>query len=209
MRVLIFGATGGTGRQLVEQALGRGHRVTAFVRNPAKLAITHKDLSIAKGDVLDNAAVEAAVRGQDAVLSALGADTLGRTTMLSEGTKHILGAMEKFGVRRLVVETSLGVGDSRGQMNPLFTYVILPLLLRRAFADKELQEEAIRSSAVDWVIVRPAVLTNGPHTGKYRTGFAVTDRSIAGKVSRADVADFMLNQMSDATYLRQTPGISY
>src|SRR5271167_4478752 len=201
MRVVIFGSTGGTGQQLVEQALERGHLVTAFVRNPAKLTITHKDLTIAKGDVLDYAAVEAAVRGQDAVLSALGARTLAKTTMLSEGTKHILGAMEKLGVRRFVSESSLGVGDSYGQLNFLFTYVVLPLLLRRAFADKEVQEQAIRSSGgVDWVIVRPAMLTNGPRTGKYRTGFAVRDRSITGKISRADVADFMLNQMSDDTY---------
>jgi putative NADH-flavin reductase len=209
MRVVIFGSTGGTGLQLVEQALERGHLVTAFVRNPAKLAIAHKNLTIAKGDVLDYAAVEAAVRGQDAVLSALGARTLGKTTMLSEGTKHILAAMEKLGVRRFVSESSLGVGDSYGQLGFLFTYVALPLLLRRAFADKEVQERAIRSSGVDWVIVRPAMLTNGPRTGKYRTGFTVTDRSIKGKISRADVADFMLKQMSDDTYLRKTPGVSY
>jgi putative NADH-flavin reductase len=117
--------------------------------------------------------------------------------------------MEKNGVRRLVLESSLDVGDSKGQLGFLFAHVIRPTLLRNIFKDKELQEQIVRNSPLDWIIVRPAMLTNAERTGKYRAGFAPTDHSIMRKISRADVADFMLKQTADNTYLRQTPGISY
>lgn len=209
MKLLIFGATGGTGRELVAQALEQGHVVAAFARNPAALSLNHPHLRVVKGDVLDHDSVESAIKGQDAVLSALGTRVLTKSTILSEGTKNIITAMEKLGVRRFICESSLGVGDSRGQLGFLYGYILIPLFLRNIFADKEIQERYIRQSKLDWVIVRPAVLTNGPRTEGYRSGFGVADKSIKGKISRADVADFMLKQLTDKRFVHKTPGLSY
>ena len=141
--------------------------------------------------------------GQQAVLSALGARTHGRTTVLSEGTKNVIRAMERQGVRRFVCESSLGVGDSRGQLGLLFDWIVLPLWLRHVYRDKEVQERDIKQSHLDWVIVRPALLTNGPRTGVYQVGLKYNRSSIVPQISRADVADFMLKQLTDDTYLRQ------
>jgi putative NADH-flavin reductase len=250
MNLLILGATGGTGRALLEQALEQGHIVTAFARNPSKVRATHQNLRVVKGDILDYSSVEAALRGQDAVLSALGVRVtvwpliaivilcqliakftgliglagwlvrLGvpvlaifvlhrRTTTLSEGTRNIVQAMETASVKRFVCESSLGIGDSKGQLGFLYNYALIPILLRNIFADKEIQEQLIKESKLDWVIVRPAALTNGPRTRAYRSGFAASDKSIQAKISRADVADFMLKQLTDDVYLNKTPGVSY
>jgi len=209
MKLLVFGATGGTGREIVAQALDQGHVVTAFVRNPAALATKHERLKLAQGDILDYPSVEAAVQGQEAVLSALGVRKLRKNTILSDGTKNIIRAMEQHGVKRFVCESSLGVGDSKGQLGWVYTLFIIPLFLRNIFREKEVQEQYIKQSNLDWIIVRPAALTNGPHTGVYRSGFSTRDRTIRGKIARADVADFMLKQLTDDTYLRKTPGLSY
>jgi len=134
MRVLIFGATGGTGRQLVSQALQRGHEVSAFVRTPARLDIVDPRLRVVQGDVERAESIHGAVPGHEAVLSAL------------------------------------GVGETRGQLGPLYNWLFIPLLLRHAFADKERQEAIIRASSLDWTIVQPAALTNGPLTRRCRAG---------------------------------------
>jgi putative NADH-flavin reductase len=209
MNVLIIGATGRTGREIVRQALGQGHVVTAFARNPSDITLQHDHLKIVPGDVLDRGSVEAAVGGQQVVLSALGARTHGRTTVLSEGTKNVLRAMEQQGVRRFVCESSLGVGDSRGQLGPLFDWIVLPLWLRHVYRDKEVQERDIKQSNLDWVIVRPALLTNGLRTGIYQVGLTFNRSAIVPRISRADVADFMLKQLTDDTYVRQAPGLWY
>ncbi len=250
MKLLIFGATGGTGQTLVEQALDQGHIVTAFARDPAKVRTTHKNLSVVKGDILNNDSVEAAINGQDAVLSALGIRVrtgavvilavicqgfasavplsrpfewlvrLGvpllallilfkRNTTLSDGTRNIVQAMEKLGVKRFICESSLGISESKGQLGFLYNYILIPLLLRNIFADKEIQERIIKDSVLDWVIVRPAALTNGPRRGVYRHGMNIGHWLFMAKISRADVADFMLKQLTDNTYLRKAPGVSY
>lgn len=209
MNLLVFGATGGTGRQLVEQALTQGHTVTAFARTPAKLALRHPRLRVVAGDVLDAAAVQAAVAGHDAVLSALGAPAGNKAPIRSEGTRNILQAMQQAGVHRFVCLTTLGMGDSRPALPFAYKYLIVPLFLRSAFADSELQEACIRQSAVDWTIARPATLTNGPRTGEYRHGFPPNETGLKIKISRADVADFMLRQLREPTYLRQAASLSY
>ena len=210
MKLIIFGATGGTGQHLIQQALTKGHEVTAFVRDPSKLNIP--GLRVFKGDVLDYASVEAAVAGHDAVLCALGAPANKTGTLRSAGTLHIIRAMEKTGVRRFVCQTSLGYGDSKEVLNRTpfyFKYLIVPFILKKGFADHALQEEYIRQSRLDWVIVRPSNLTDGVFTGAYKHGFSASDDKIKVIVSRADVADFMLKQLSDNTYLHKTPGVSY
>ena len=209
MKVTVFGATGGTGRELLRQGLDQGLDIRAFVRDAQKLVdLEHDKLDVVHGDVLNPPDVEQAVAGQDAVLCAIGTGSA-RTTLREDGTRNIVAAMETGGVRRLVCQSSLGVGDSRANI-PFFTkHVVIDIFLRHAFADHERQEAAVRGSSLDWIIVRPPHLKDGPQTGVYRHGFAVTDRTIAGHISRADVAAFMLKQLTDDTYLRQAPGVSY
>lgn len=208
-RVLIVGATGGTGRQLVAQALERGLTVTALVRNPSMLRVDHPRLTVVQGDVLDMTSLEAAMHGQEAVLSALGHKRyFYPTRILSEGTGNILRAMETHRVRRLVCETSLGIGDSAGRMGLYYTLFVLPLILPFYFWDKTRQERVIAGSTVDWVIVRPAALTNGTKRGRLRHGSRVGSLIWTVRVSRADVAAFMLDQLASNTYLQAAPGVA-
>jgi putative NADH-flavin reductase len=207
---LIVGATGGTGRQLVAQALERGHAVTALVRDPSRFGIDHPQLTVVKGDVLDSASVEMAMRGQEAVVSALGHKRFFYPTrILSEGTRNILRAMEAHGVPRLVCETSLGVGDSAGRMGLYFTLFTIPVILPFYFWDKTRQERLIAESHVEWVLVRPGMLTNSNKRGRLRHGRHVGSFFWTVRISRADVADFMLNQLESDTYLRAAPGVSW
>jgi putative NADH-flavin reductase len=209
MKLVIFGSTGGTGRELVSQALDQGHNVVAYARNPARVDdIKHAALQVVRGDVLDPEAVESAIAGQEAVLCAIGAGA-GRTTLREDGTRNIVEAMEKTGVRRLMCLSSLGVGDSRSNLGFFTKYIVVSVFLRHAFADHERQEAVVKQSSLDWTIVRPPHLKDGPQTGVYRHGFPATDRQITGMISRADVADFMLRQLTDDTYLHQTAGVSY
>lgn len=209
-RLLVVGATGGTGRRLVAQALERGHVVTAFVRNPSKLRIEHPQLHVLQGDVLDYGAVEQAVRGQQAVMCALGHKRFfGPTRILSEGTRNLLRAMETHRVPRLVCETSLGIGDSAGRMGLYYTLFVIPVILPFYFWDKTRQERLISASSVEWVIVRPGVLTNGEKRDAYRHGSKVGSFVTTVRISRADVADFMLNQLSSDAYVGAAPGVCW
>ncbi|GAA3924212.1 SDR family oxidoreductase [Hymenobacter algoricola] len=210
MKLLIFGASGATGRQLVQQALDQQFSVTAFVRSPARFTLSHPNLRVVQGDILQPETVEAAVPGHDAVLSALGVsqNRVGDTT-LSDGTQTILEAMWRHGVRRFIAETSLGVGSSRGEEGFVFRRVIRPLFLKHVFADKERQEALVQASPLDWVIVRPAGLTNGPRTGDYKVALSFANTRIRGRISRADVADFMLKQVATAAFVGRAVGISY
>lgn len=208
MKLLVFGSTGGTGRQLVELALAQGHAVTAFARSPTKLDIKHANLIVAQGDVLDFASVERAMQSQEAVLSALGSRSLKKNTARTEGMRNIIRAMTNVGVRRLICISSIGIGDSWDMLPFLYKYILCPLFMRQGFAEHELQEECARQSGTEWTIVRPATLTNGSHTGVYQHGL-LADKPIKFRISRADVADFMLKQLADGTYLRKTPWISY
>jgi uncharacterized protein YbjT (DUF2867 family) len=209
-RILIVGATGGTGRQLVTQALERGYAVTALVRNPSRLRADHPQLKIVQGDVLDPAAVDAAVRGQHAVVSALGHKRFfGPTRILSAGTGNILRAMEAHGVPRLVCETSLGIGDSAGRMGLYYTLFTIPVILPFYFWDKTRQERLIAASGVEWVIVRPGQLTNAARRGQLRHGPQVGSFLWTARIARADVATFMLDQLESDTYLRAAPGVAW
>lgn len=210
LRVLVIGATGGTGRQLVQQALDQGHQVTAFVRNPSKLQIEHANLQIVKGDVLDYASVESAMRGQSAVLSALGHRRFFYPNKIqSDGMRNILRAMKACDVPRLICETALGIGNSVGRLGLPHTFFILPLVLPFYMWDKLRQEELIIASDRDWVIVRPGVLTNGDAQGDYRHGPKVGNYFWPVRIRRADVADFMLKQLTDDAYVGAAPGLGY
>jgi len=210
MRVLIIGSTGGTGRQLVKQALERGYEVTALARNPSNTPDQHRNLTVVRGDVMDAARMDEVVAGHDAVLSALGHKRwFYPNRILSEGTDNVLRGMEKHGIRRFVCETALGVGDSWWRMGVYYTLFVMPFILPFYFWDKHRQESLIRASSLDWVIVRPGALTNGSRRGVYRHGFDIGNPISTVRISRADVADFMLNQLSDDTWLRSTPGLAW
>lgn len=203
MHIALFGATGGTGQQVLAQALEQGHSVAALARKPSKLAAT-EGLETVPGDVLDRAAVKTCVSGADAVICVLGSHG-GKEPIEARGTERILEAMQEADVRRILVVTSLGVGDSRDQI-PFPFRLVMNLTLKRILAAKEEQERLIKASGLDWTIIRPGGLTDGPKTGTYRSGL---DRSLkAGRIARADVADFVLRQLTDATFLRRTPAVT-
>lgn len=220
MRLTIFGATGPTGRRLVERAVAEGHEVTAFVRDPSRMRMSHERLSVVVGDVRDAARVEEAVAGREAMVSALGG---GPSNPLhprrpgeaggpsSVGARHIVAAMERHGVRRFVCQSAWGAGESKENLDApgwVFMKVLVPPFLRDEYADKDLQEEIVRRSGLDWVIVRPMLLTNGPWTGDYRVGVDLRPGRRPW-IPRADVADFLLRQLRDDTFLRRTPAIGY
>lgn len=207
MKIIIFGATGSLGHHLVDQALAQGEEVTAFLRDASTLDRHHQNLHLVEGNVLDPVAVDAAVKGHDAALIALGAGRKGGVR--AQGTKHIIDAMERHNVRRLVCQTTLGAGDSHTHLNFFWKHIMFGWLLKQAMADHEEQEAYLRQSNLDWITVRPAAFTDGPMTGDYRLGFPQTETSLALKISRADVASVMLQQMSSDLYLHKSPGLSY
>lgn len=204
MRLLVIGASGATGRHVVEQALESGHAVTAFVRDSARLPLTHAALRVVVGDAMRRESLGPAVDGHDAVLCILGAKPEGADArrgqpgvpVCSRGTKHLIEAMTAAGMRRLVVVSSTSVGDSRGTGRFPAPWVVRTLL-REVMVDKEIQEAAVRGSGLDWTIVRPARMTNGPRTGRIRVGPALR-WGLGSKVSRADVAAVVLDTLSDA-----------
>ena len=207
MKLIVFGSTGSIGRHLLNQALQQGYSVTAFARDVAKIDIQHENLQVIQGDVMDSASVERAIPGHDAVLCSIGAGRKGK--IRSEGTRNIINAMEKAGVRRFICQSTLGVGDSQANLNFFWKYIMFGFLLRPAYTDHVNQENHVMQSKLDWTIIRPAAFTDGERTGQYLHGFSGTDKAAKLKISRADVADFMLKQLTDDTYLRKTPGLSY
>ena len=188
----------------MNQALGKGHNVVAFVRNPAKFQIHHKNLSVVEGDVLNKGQVENAVNGCDGVLFAVGVKPWKEKPICTEGIKNVIAAMQKHNVRRLVAESAYGIKETRKG----FYGRLLWIGIKKIMKDKETMEDAIDASQLDWVIVRPTILTQGPKTGKYRVGQDLRV-GILPKISRADVADFMLKQLEETRYLHQSPTISY
>jgi len=204
MNLAIFGATGGTGRPLVEQALVAGHHITVLVRIPASFAIQHERLHVVQGDVRQADQVAAVVAGQDAVLSALGPRERGPVDLCTVAMTNILAAMERHGVRRLVALSAYGARDSHDRT--LYNFMLWRMQ-KEKMRDKERMEELIARSAVDWTLVRPSFLTNGPQTGTYHSG---TDRrmTVTSHIARANVAAFMLRQVTDVAYVRQAPAIT-
>jgi uncharacterized protein YbjT (DUF2867 family) len=207
MKLIVFGATGTIGRQLVDQALAQGHRVTAFARTPEPMDSDPDTLIWRRGNVLDREAVADAMHGHDAVLVALGVGAKGGIRTF--GTENVIKGMERHGIKRLICLSTLGAGDSHSTLNFFWKHVMFGWLLKAAYADHQAQEAAVTTSNLDWTIVRPGAFTNGPATGAYRHGFAPTEKKLKFKVSRADVAQFMLRQLTGNAYLRQAPGVSY
>lgn len=205
MKVLVLGATGGTGRHIVREARANGHMVVALVRSPAR-AQPLEGAELMEGDARDEAALASALRGCDGVISSLGTgiSPFRQVTLLSTATRALVNAMHREKVRRLVCITGLGAGDSRGHGGFLFDRLLFPLLLRNVYDDKDRQEDLVRASGLDWVLVRPVVLTDEPAAGRVR---ALTDLSgvHGGKIPRADVARFVVEQLASDAWLHQAP----
>lgn len=205
-RVIIFGATGSLGRNITEQALGAGYEVTAFARRAAALDIRHRNLNVISGDVFDAAQVEAAIRGHDAVIYAVGAGMKGNVR--ARGTVNVIRGMQHSGVRRLIALSTLGVGDSWSHLNFIWKYLMFGFLLRSAFVDHQLQEDIIRQADLDWTIVRPAAFVDELAGGQVRVGSLEGDAPLALKIPRKVLADFFVKQVEDVAWLRATPAIS-
>ncbi len=207
-KVLIIGASKGIGLETVKQALEAGHSVRAFARSADTIPIDDQSLEKVSGDARDKTALAQALDGVDAVILTLGVTgrelMLKPITLFSEATRVIVEAMEEASVRRLICVTGLGAGDSRGKGGILYNAVFFPLFLKRAYDDKDVQEWIIRESKLDWVIARPGLLTRGPRTGCYQ-GLTRPDDWRSGSISRADVADFLVQQIDDDANLGQTP----
>jgi putative NADH-flavin reductase len=208
-KITVLGATGPTGRHIVAQALSRGYDVTALVRSPEKAADL-KGVKLVVGDVRDEKALRRAIGGRDAVVSALGtpASPFRQVTLLSSATNALVDAMKAEQVSRLVAVTGIGAGDSRGHGGLVFDKLIFPLLLRKVYADKDLQEAIIRESGLEWTIVRPSVLTNKPPRGTVRALTALSGFH-GGSISRQDVARFLLDQVGSHEWLRKSPLITW
>lgn len=205
MKILIFGASGATGRQLVRQALDQRHQVTAFVRDLNKIPVrqSHHLLIPVEGNVSDPAIVQRAVEGQDVVLSALGANTMfAFDPIVVEGLINIIRAMEAAAVPRLIYLSTLGVRETRYDSGFL-TRNLAPTLLRTEVKGHEEREKLISQSNLEWQIVRAPVLTNGPVTKAYRWGEKLVSGNFAPTLSRADVAHFMLSQVIEPQYIRK------
>jgi putative NADH-flavin reductase len=209
MKITIFGATGGTGKQLVEQALGAADQVVAYVRDPSKLEQKHERLTVIRGELKDREGIERAVKGADAVISVLGPRGGSKGKPITIGTQNIIVAMKKQGVRRLIISCTASAKDPKDKPELRLRVMIgiVKLFIHAAYEDIVSTAEAVRKSDLDWTIVRLSLLNNGPKSGKVRVGYM--DRGEVGtRISRADIADFMLKQVKDPKYLRQAPLIS-
>jgi putative NADH-flavin reductase len=206
--VLIIGASKGIGLEAVKNALQAGHSVRALARSAGRIPLGHTRLEKVSADALDQPSVEAALEGVDAVIQALGvpaslARTLEPVHLFSDATRVLIAAMERTGVRRLISVSGFGAGDSRGRGGLVYGK-LFTLFLGRAYDDKDVQEDLIQESDLDWVIARPVILTGGSRTGRYKVLVEPKSWRI-GFISRADVADFLVRQVDDDTYLRTTP----
>lgn len=207
MKIAVIGANGPTGRELVKQGVQRGHEVTAVVRDPGKAQL-ESGVRVVRGDATKAESLVAAFSGQDAVLSAVGTSKLFKpTTLFSDSVRGILSAMQQTGVRRFIYLTGIGAGDSRGHGPWYYNGILLPLLLNEIYKDKTRSEESVRASDRQWVIVRPSLLNNKPAQGKLRV--ATSPNGYKGThISRADVAAFMLDQVTSDQYLGKAVLIS-
>jgi putative NADH-flavin reductase len=208
-KVLVIGASRGIGLETVKAALLAGHGVRALARSGANIPIQNANLDKLSGDALDRDVIRKALDGVEAVIQTLGVDIspraiFERTTLFSQSTRILVDAMKAAGVKRLIAVTGLGAGDSRGHGGLLYDAIAFPLILKRVYDDKDVQERIIRSSGLDWTIVRPGLLTNRPATGQYRVLTKPRDWRF-GVISRAGVADFLVRQIDDRALIGSTP----
>jgi putative NADH-flavin reductase len=201
MKIVVFGPTGGTGQAFVRQALAGGHRVAAIALPGTDVGTLHERLEIVRGNILEPQTWAHALKGAGGVFSALGAHGWGPTSLCHDGTMNMINEMKKANVKRLVIITTAALTSKPGF---IFGKIVTPLFLKNIYGDKEKQEGVIRDSGLDWVMVRPMRLYDGPKTDQYQ--IALGDQAAAGwRVSREDVAAFSLGQVIYGDYVHQAP----
>ena len=211
MKIVVFGATGKTGKEIVARALAKGHQVTAFVRDPSRLAAADEKmpangrLHVVTGDVFDFAAVKQALKGQEAAICALGSSSLTKTAVRSQGTANIIRAMEEESVERLLVVSAMGTGESWSSLS-LINRLVYATLLRSSRQDHEAQEARVKASALSWTIMRPSGLTDDPATGTYAIGPNV--QAVRSQIARADVAHALIKALEDEAFVHQAVTIT-
>lgn len=198
MKLIVFGATGGTGLEVVKQGLEKGWEVTAFVRSPEKLGGETAGLSVVKGDVMDKASVASAIEGQDVVIVSLGTSDLRDKTLRTMGTRNVIAGMQVHGVERLLIVSAAGVGDSYPNLG-FAAKGIMKTFLRNAIADHETQEAAVKESGLVWTVARPSGLQDGERTGSY----TVSNDAPVTRIRRADVADFLINEIEEKKFVEE------
>ncbi len=204
LRILVIGGTSGIGLETVKLALERGHSVTAMSRRPERLTLTHGRLETVKGDILDGEAVEAALAGHDAVVTAIGiGPTRKPVSVFSQGTRNVLAAMQKLGIRQLIAVTGIGAGDSRGHGGFFYDRIVQPLALKTIYEDKDREEALIRASHTNWTIVRPGFLNDDASETRYRV-ISDLEGITSGDIARADVAHFIVSALESRSYLGAT-----
>jgi putative NADH-flavin reductase len=209
-KIIVFGASGGTGKQVVEQALHRGHHITAVVRNPKSITLRHERLEIIKGDVFRPDTFEKAINGKDVIISCLGIQKQEPTTLYSEGISNILKAMQTAGAHRIVCLSAAAVivPPKSSFLMKFVTKNILQRIFRHSYADMLIMEKIVRESNLDWTIIRPPWLRNSRHTRIYRTTINEPLHN-PSKLSRADLADYIVNHLNDERTFKALVEISY
>ncbi len=208
MKLAVFGGTGRTGLHFVRQALEAGHEVTALARSPSRMNVAHPRLTVIRGDVQDASCIEATVAGADVVVSLLGPTRDNPPFTVAQGTSHILDAMRKYGVRRIVLSAGAGVGDANDSprlINHLISF-LLKVMAKGAYEDMSKTAQVVRASDLDWVMVRVPMLTEAPAAGSIRVGWV--GKGTGPRLSREDMASFVLQQVTADDYIRQAPVIS-
>lgn len=208
MKVIIFGATGTIGRLVVEQSLAAGHQVTAFARNPQNLDLQHQSLTRHAGDASNAADVADAIKGHETVIITLGSGMSRKSRIRSLGTANIIAGMKQHGIDRLICQSTLGAHESWENLNFFWKRIMFGALLAPVFKDHERQEALVRDSGLDWTIVRPSAFTQDPATGKFKTAFGPEERQLTLKISRADVAAFIKDQIVGSEFNRRAVAIS-
>jgi putative NADH-flavin reductase len=203
MKILILGSTGRTGQQLVTQSLKQNYEVTAVARDPSMLKLNHERLTVVKGSVLEKDVLENALDGKDAVLSALGVGkSLKSKDLIFNAVRTIIPAMNEKNVKRLVFLSAFGVGETFKQAD-FIQRIIFKVFLRNIYADKSKADDQIRRSTLEWTLVYPVLMTDTPGTGKYKVGEKLEMKGMP-TISRADVAEFMLRQLNDNTFIKKS-----
>jgi putative NADH-flavin reductase len=210
LQVVVIGANGGIGNQVVVKALTEGHRVTAIVRNPANLIITHPNLNIVQGDVMKPASIEEHLKNKDVVVSAIGKNSLKKTTLYSQGNRNIIVAMKNAGIKRafFISASGLEVNPTHSLLVKFATKFILQAILKNMYADLWVMEKVVKESNINWTIIRPPKLIDSPETGIYRSSVdSYLNNGL--KISRADVAHYIVHNLMNTSIYQKTIEIAY
>ena len=208
MNIIVFGATGQTGSIITREALKKGYKVIAFSRNPKKYYFEDTNLNLFQGNVLNGDDVINSMKNTDAVISVIGVPSKIKENVVSEGHKNIINAMYKLGIKRIIVQSAFGASETNAELTLLLKLIMYKTLGREAFLEKNRMEDIIMESGLDWTIIRPTRLTNHKNKRSYKIGNHL-NLGLSPYISREDVADFIINELSEAKYIHEAITLSY